>query len=561
VKRAFVALFCASLLLGAAPQDVPRTSESIEVSIVNVDVFVTDRGGASVHGLTQNDFEIYEDGKLQPITNFSAYESDVTNEAMRVGQAPSPVPAATGEAPVLHRPRTLVIFIDRFQTPAQKSEELFTQLKSMLHAAVRPGDAVTIVSWIHRLYTRLDFTDDLEAIDSTLDKMAKERHYTPGGDYNEIDLEQEFEKQAAAFSGVNLNPDAAGGAMPTLEAMDAATREYNDMKAKTKAIKAVIESISGLEGQKSMIYVSRRFSMLSGREYYVNRHALAGPPGLYENLLSTQKEVESIAETANAHGVTMYMLYPAGLDKDWVEESSSRRMPGTSDAAMAGHSYVTLQNETVALQHVADQTGGLAAWGQQDVIKLLPRIEQDFSSYYSLAYRATTQHRDRARKIVVKAKNRAYTVRARRQFIEQSDETKMKNRVVATLFNQPDDTKIGLRVRLGQAKSKGKGKYVLPVLVEIPVQSLVSLPDEKGERGAFSVYIAWGDILGAVSEVTQRTQPFTIADKQQAKGGRFTYEFDLLTDAKANRIAIGIYDEISKDYGLQRIELPHALVN
>jgi len=99
------------------------------------------------------------------------------------------------------------------------------------------------------------------------------------------------------------------------------------------------------------------------------------------------------------------------------------------------------------------------------------------------------------------------------------------------------------------------------VLVEIPVQSLVSLPDEKGERGAFSVYIAWGDILGAVSEVTQRTQPFTIADKQQAKGGRFTYEFDLLTDAKANRIAIGIYDEISKDYGLQRIELPHALVN
>lgn len=63
-----------------------------------------------------------------------------------------------------------------------------------------------------------------------------------------------------------------------------------------------------------------------------------------------------------------------------------------------------------------------------------------------------------------------------------------------------------------------------------------------GQRGAFFVYIAWGDILSAVSEVTQRTQPFTIADVQQAKNGKFGYEF-----------------EVSKDYGLQRVELPRAV--
>ena len=99
------------------------------------------------------------------------------------------------------------------------------------------------------------------------------------------------------------------------------------------------------------------------------------------------------------------------------------------------------------------------------------------------------------------------------------------------------------------------------MIVEIPAQSLVSLPDAKGQRGAFSVYIAWGDILGAVSEVTERTQPFTIADVQQATNGRFGYRFDLVTDYKANRVAIGVYDEVSKDYGLQRIELPHVAIN
>jgi len=555
MRNAFVALLCGSLFAATPqtqPPDIPRTSESIEVSIVNVDVFVTDRAGNRVRGLTQGDFEIYEDGKPQPITNFTEYLSDVSNEKVNVSDVGQP-PRSSGQAGELvprHQHRTLVVFIDRFQTPAQKSEEVFSQLKSLLHKTVRPGDGVTIVSWTHRLYTRLPFTDDLTDIDSTLDQIAKERHYSITGNYQEIEEEQEFEKQAAAFSGTPVSD------MPVVEQFDASTREFNDMKAKTKALNAVIESISGIEGQKSMIFVSRRFSIYAGREYLADRHQVIGPPGLYEQLLNTRREVESVAKTANAHGVTMYMLYPAGLDNDWVQNASNRRLPGTNDSMIAGHSYMTLDNEVQALQYVAEETGGMAAWGQQDVIKLLPRIEQDFSSYYSLAYHATTHRQDRARKIVVKAKNRAYTVRARRQFVEQSDETKMKNRVVATVFTQSDDTKIPLRVRLGQAKAKGSGKYLLPVLIEIPVQSLVSLPDAKGQRGAFSVYIAWGDILGAVSEVTQRTQPFTIADVQQAKNGKFGYEFELLTDNKANRVAVGVYDEVSKDYGLQRIELP-----
>jgi VWFA-related protein len=566
MKRAIVALLCASLL-AATPQrptpDIPQTSESIEVSIVNVDVFVTERG-KRIGGLTKDDFEIYEDGKLQPITNFTEYQSDVSNENVTVEGGAAAVPAVQTRQAAPRQRRTLVVFIDRFNIPTIKSEEVFVQLKQMLHKAVRPGDSVTIVSWVHRLFTRLPFTDDVAAIDRTLDRMAKEFNYSITGSYQQIEEEQEFEQQAADFfagttASPSTNPAAAPEKMPTLEQLDASTNELHDMQAKTKALKAVIESISGIEGQKSMIFVSRRFSMYAGREYLADRHQVGGPPGLYEQMMNTRKEVESVAQTANAHGVTMYMLNPAGLDNDWVQNPSNRRMPGTNDAAISAHSYMTLDNEVQALQFVAEQTGGQAAWGAQDVIKLLPSIEQDFSSYYSLAYHATTHRQDRARKIVVKTKNRAYAVRARRQFVEQSDETKMRNRVVATLYTQPDDTKIPLRVRLGAAKPKGSGQFILPVLVEIPVQSLISLPDAKGQRGAFSIYIAWGDILGAVSDVTQRTQPFTISDVEHAKNGKFGYQFDLVTDNKANRVAIGVYDEISKDFGLQRIELPHAL--
>jgi VWFA-related protein len=203
MKKLMIALLCASLI-AATPQtqtpDIPKTSESIEVSIVNVDVYVTDRGGKRVRGLTKDDFEIYEDGKLQPVTNFTEYESAVGNESVSVeGTTAAAAAPAQVEAPRQHR--TLVLFIDRFQTPAQKADAVFDQLKTMLHKAVRPGDSVTIVSWVHRLFTRLPFTDNLAAIDATLDKIAKERHYSLGGNFQQIEEEQEFEKQAEQFFG------------------------------------------------------------------------------------------------------------------------------------------------------------------------------------------------------------------------------------------------------------------------------------------------------------------------------------------------------------------------
>src|SRR5690349_14078833 len=48
--------------------------DSVEVNVVNVEVFVTDRGGQRVKGLTQSDFEVLEDGQPVEITNFYASE-------------------------------------------------------------------------------------------------------------------------------------------------------------------------------------------------------------------------------------------------------------------------------------------------------------------------------------------------------------------------------------------------------------------------------------------------------------------------------------------------------
>ena len=75
---------------GQTPPDEPTASgfsERIEVSIVNVDVWLTDALGEPVTGLTADSFEILHDGRPVPITHFTE---------VRPGAATRP-PAATAE--------------------------------------------------------------------------------------------------------------------------------------------------------------------------------------------------------------------------------------------------------------------------------------------------------------------------------------------------------------------------------------------------------------------------------------------------------------------------------
>src|SRR5690349_4759065 len=101
-------LLLLSLFLGTSA--AAQLVESIEVRVANVDVVVTDRAGKPVHGLTKDDFELFENGKLQPITNFYELRETPAEAAAAGGQVT--LPAATPPPADLQR-RRVVIFIDQ----------------------------------------------------------------------------------------------------------------------------------------------------------------------------------------------------------------------------------------------------------------------------------------------------------------------------------------------------------------------------------------------------------------------------------------------------------------
>ena len=97
-----------------APVEAPAPLvEKIEVSVVNVDVTVTDRRGRPVPGLTRNDFEVFEDGKLQPISNFYSVENAEARSDARL--EPETTPAAP--SPERFRRKVLVLIDNLNTTP------------------------------------------------------------------------------------------------------------------------------------------------------------------------------------------------------------------------------------------------------------------------------------------------------------------------------------------------------------------------------------------------------------------------------------------------------------
>jgi VWFA-related protein len=545
--------FLCPVLSHAQTPVIPRTGENIEVSIVNVDTVVTDSRGERVRGLGRDDFEIYENGVRQPLTNFAEY---APVRAIR-SEVTGGVPAEAAPQPPPPQRRSIILFVERFELPHFRSDPLFASLKNLLHKSVRPGDRVMVVSWNRGLVgMQQNFTDDLSKVDETLDKIAA-RTTSMNLDImsdlrHELDSIHEFEAESDAF-GSGGSASLGDSGLSFFSEQDVRTKAkmaFLDEKRKVETLKALIRSISSADGKKVLLLATHRLSEFAGAEAFF----MAGASQLaaeIKNEFDAKPLMASLVETANANGVTIYPVYAEGLGSTSMPVSDS---PGRLSS---GFDYLVLNNEIPMLDYVAKQTGGVSAWGSPEVANLFSRVGDDFESYYSLAYRATPGKLS-ARKVEVRLKDPKLSVRSRKQFIPRTEVSRMEDRVIGALFgNAPVSTFAFVVTNEAPRRDKNK-TYRIPVAVEIPIGALTSLRGQNDVyNGAFSVYLAWASAMGGASETQHATQQFSIpaADLARAKAGHFTYTMSVDSLTPALRVAFGVYDEVSHEYAVKLVHL------
>ncbi|HEV7766663.1 MAG TPA: VWA domain-containing protein [Thermoanaerobaculia bacterium] len=544
-RRRIVAIASLLLLLtGSTTAQIPSLGETIEVAIVNVDVVVTDSDGKRVHGLTRADFEVLEDGKPQELSHFAEYRGAAARAVMTVEGEPTVERAPDQPS----QRRTLVIFIEIFKLPNFRVEPFIGSIKKVVRETIHGGDSVSLVTFDGKANVLLESTSDVDLVEQHLDDVARQC----------IGVLHERTSLAAASAAEVREFDAAGAAMAASRGLQAASRPTADetavhaarthalearleMNRRVATINTLLKGLAGVEGKKVLLLASHRLGEYTGAEYYYAAGVENGiiPPNERADI-DNRPAVREIIANANASGVTIYPVFPTGLDAG-----------KPADPAMPDVSQYVLMNEMVTLREVAEKTGGLATYGTLESGKLLPRLAEDMSDYYSLAYRATASRVDLARKIVVRMKDRKLTARSRREFVEKSDDTDMRDRVLAMLHGAPIESSFQLQAELGAAKKVSRKTQSAPLKVRIPINALTLLPQGTKHSGAFTIYAITGGLLGEVSEVTRRTQSFDIPEKDLARANAsyFTYDFDVMVNVNTKQLAVGVLDEVSKTYG------------
>ena len=316
------------LACGAFAQDA-RVGESIEVSIVNVEVHVTDKQGNRISGLSPEDFEIRENGKLQPITNFSEFRPASSTGTVRVEVAGGDPKAVAAATPPPRVRRSIVVFVEPLTLVNFRAQELFDALRALLHRTVDQGDQVAIVTFSRTMRIRQPFTDDMAAIDTALGALQKEMASLAGNRYDEsaFVLEQAaaFEKEIAEeHKELGMQSAQAKNDIP-LSIIAAARRELFLIRQKTAALESLMQSMSGADGRKVVIMATRRYGQYAGAELFGGV-----VPKQYRQEFDTVKYRNSLIRTANAHGITIYTLHPEGLQDTslagpWVSGTTSWR--------------------------------------------------------------------------------------------------------------------------------------------------------------------------------------------------------------------------------------------
>ncbi len=526
----------------------PPLLETVDVQVINIDAVVTDRRGNPVTGLTIDDFELYENGRPQKITNF--YEVNETS-IRRVEQGPGqekPVESIEENAPAGRPPylqRRLIFFVDNLSLHPFNRNRVFKAFQEFIDETMQEGDEAMIATWNRSMKIRVPFTSDRQYLKDEFDAMAGESGFGTHYQSEKQQIQQRIR-------------DASSVQQAVVEARQFALSVEHDLRQTVRAVNGLLEQLAGVEGKKALVMTSEGFFIQPGREmfYFVdairNQQTNWGQSTggiLLEGMgFNSANLIRSIAQTANANDITLYTLHAGGL-MGMEAASAENREPMPLNVQQAA-----LSNSTEALQLMADMTGGIATVGTNNFSGAMDKIEQDLNSYYSLGYRSGTQRVDRQRTIEVKPKNRDYRVRSKRTFVEKSIGTEMTDKVIAKLFFDSQENDLGIVLTTGMPTQVEEDIFLVPLSIHIPIKNLTLLPQGTAQnRGGFSLWLVAADEQNDMSDVTTQAHTISLTDEQLAalEGRHYIYDVELRMRRGRNTISVGVIDDISKVKGFR----------
>ncbi|HSO22841.1 MAG TPA: VWA domain-containing protein [Chondromyces sp.] len=538
--------------------------DEYELTIANLVVYVTDKKGVAVTDLTQDDFQVYQDGEPKQITNFKLYTADLIRSQMETGPQtmlppaePSPESAPEAEAgPV---PIHFVLYIDNQNLNPLDRNRVLSQAREFVRTNLHPPAQMMVVAYQRSFEVLQEFTSDPEKV---LAAMRSVRRYTGGRSEREraamdiIDRIKQLENQGRS-SGRSSGLDGAGAeSHEAFTLIDNYAKETtNDLMFTLDSLRQMLTSLSGLPGKKGIVYISNGLPMVPGMELYHELNRVTQDSTFLTRMYDYDQSrlYLQLAAAANAQDVAFYTIDATGLSMGGLASAEFQTARDPSSASFAHHNLID------SLRLLADETGGIAIVNSNDIAPRMELIAQDMYTYYSIGYPLQISGRDKVHKVKVELRDdpafKDYELRYRTRFVEKSLETRVQNTVVSSLVFEVDDNPMQLDVEVGTPSAASEKRWLVPTNISFPIRKVALLPEGEDYVGRVVLFIAARDTDGKQSDLVRQEHEIRVpaADYEEAQRSRRHIDASLLMESGRYKISVALLDPLTRQDSFKTI--------
>ena len=566
-SRCAVSLLAGFLLVGTAaasaqerPPGTPRAifEESVHVKVINVQVFVRDKDGNPVTGLTRKDFILKEEKDPVTITNFYEFQ-----DRLKVTDVPGVV-LEEPEVRFVDRPGLerrsrvvpaderlhLVIYIDHMNIRPQNRNRVFRYVREFLRKDVTRDDLVMLLSYNRSVKVERDFTSDPQMIANALYELEKHTGGRTQWDSDRADIIRDISEEDRHYEYVQGRVRIYSQSI------------YNDMQFTIDGLKDTVVSLAGLPGRKAFMYVSDGLPMRAGADMWQaldERGRSVDSLSYNQNFFLDSLQYDSsrrftdLVDTANANEVSFYTIVAAGPMGINSRDASMQGMAFSSNI-----DSVARDNVHSSVMYMAEETGGQYIVNTNNFRDGLNRIALDFTSYYSLGFQPGHAGTGRRYKLSVELTNEAKrrlglrdrNLRHRQSYRDKSIDTEMTEGTLAALKlgYEKNDLEISL-VKSDEIRREEQGLYTVHVDVRVPIGEMTLVPVGTAGEHLLRARV-WVQALASNGDISPpQVEPFELtipaSDLERARESFYTYTLPLIMKEGDQRLTIAVRDEVA----------------
>lgn len=548
--------------------------ESIEVRLVNLEVFVTDRDGGPITDLTVEDFEVKDDGDRVEITHFERPSGLPPRQGTRGEETPPPAATkkAASETAVTPELPLLVFYFDALHLTRDRREPVLDALERFIWQQRFPPERVMVIIQTQGVQMLAPFGSSRERLSQALEAVAAT---STSGEIHEDDRGEMID---AVFSRFGAQETAEQQRIPGARAessqlcrrhkdtwrdlIQAFAQQASARGAETLAnLRSLIDLLGALPGSKVLVYVSGGLEIEPAVD--VAQHLGRYCPGLLgflqqatrpSNLGRTFKD---LVLDASFHRITFYALEAAGART--VSESFAE----TEDSEASDAAQKQLQrsgNPQTGLTFLAEETGGRAVLEMLRFDGPLRALAEDLGAFYSLAYSPPAEPDGRERTVKVKVRDsRKPQLRYRTSYRNVASGKTLADRLTSALLLGWADNPLGVEVGFGDVRAHPENDAILlvPLRFTLSLDRLLRIAEEGGSRAKLRLMLAArhesGNVLGPL---TQR-YGLALPGGSESLGER-TFEFTAEMVPGSQELVLGFVDEHSGEasFLIESLELP-----